>query len=63
MYVKCSRYHLQNERKLKVKNNWSLDFRFGFLGVTLGRIKIGHLGFQFSDFQLKSFMDPKPVEL
>ena len=22
-----------------------------------------HLGFQFSDFQLKSFVDPKPVEL
>ena len=23
----------------------------------------GHLGFQFSDIQLKSFVDPKPVEL
>ena len=23
----------------------------------------GHLGFQISDFQLKSFVDPKPVEL
>ena len=22
-----------------------------------------HLGFQFSDFQLRSFVDPKPVEL
>ena len=22
-----------------------------------------HLGFQFSDFQLESFVDPKPVEL
>ena len=25
--------------------------------------RLGHLGFQFSDFQLKSFVDPKPVEL
>ena len=23
----------------------------------------GHLGFPFSDFQVKSFVDPKPVEL
>ena len=39
-----------------------------FLKEALKYIQIGtfdytHLGFQFSDFQLKSFVDPKPVEL
>ena len=31
--------------------------------IQIGTFDYTHLGFQFSDFQLKSFVDPKPVEL
>ena len=33
------------------------------LEVQIRTFDYTHLGFQFSDFQLKSFVDPKPVEL
>ena len=35
------------------------------LGVSVhwDQKRLGHFGFQFSDFQLKSFVDPKPIEL
>ena len=54
----------------KKDENMSLSYFFIFLMIRILKSYIQirtfdytHLGFQFSDFQLKSFVDPKPVEL
>ena len=38
------------------------DQNIGYL-IQIGTFDYTQLGFQFLDFQLKSFVDPKPVEL
>ena len=48
------------------QTNGKVDFENAILtGTKLhwDQKRSGHLGFQFLDFQLKSFVDPKPVEL
>ena len=35
----------------------------GMASIQIGTFDYTQLGFQFLDFQLKSFVDPKPVEL
>ena len=39
------------------------DYVNSSLDIQIRTFDYTHLGFQFSDFQLKSFVDPKPVEL
>ena len=34
-----------------------------YIDIQIRTFDYTHLGFQFSDFQLESFVDPKPVEL
>ena len=40
-----------------------LDPKFGHTGIHWEEKRLGHLGFPFLDFQLISFVDPKPFEL